>query len=147
MSDQHILLPREPEDLAVTHGVDVGELGQFLEVWAHQDFHLTHVGLLHLEEAVGHPLSHSPTHIHNKTALERGSNSSLTSFPSTSITSLNTCRATTSAESLYSRFWLTMTRVTVETESPVSSQFAASSLLLPFSLSTGGQNTEAGHNQ
>lgn len=48
VGDQNILLPGEPEDLAATHGVDVGKLGQFLEVWAHQDLHFTHVGLLHL---------------------------------------------------------------------------------------------------
>lgn len=50
VGDQRVLLPGQPEDLAVAHGVDVGELGQLLEVWAHQDLHLTHVWLLHLEE-------------------------------------------------------------------------------------------------
>lgn len=46
--DNNIILPGNPEDLTVSNGVDVGKLGQLLEIWAHQYFHLTHVRLLDL---------------------------------------------------------------------------------------------------
>lgn len=36
ISDNHIILPGNPEDLTVSNGVDVGELSQLLEIWAHQ---------------------------------------------------------------------------------------------------------------
>ena len=37
----------------MSDGVDVGELGQLLEVRAHQDLHLTHVRLLDLNNTDG----------------------------------------------------------------------------------------------
>lgn len=65
----------------------------------------------------------------------------LTSSPSTSITSLNTCSATSWAESLSSWFWLTMTRVTVETEPPVCRLVP-----VPFGRSTETEQNSRGRN-
>lgn len=48
IGDDHIVLPGNPENIAVSNGVDVGELSQLLEIWAHQQLHLTHVRLLDL---------------------------------------------------------------------------------------------------
>lgn len=48
--DNNIFLPGNPEDLTVSDWVDVGELSQFLEIWAHQYFHLTHVRLSDLND-------------------------------------------------------------------------------------------------
>lgn len=48
--DNYVVLPRNPEDLAVSDGVDVRKLSQLLEIWAHQDFYLTHVRLLDLQD-------------------------------------------------------------------------------------------------
>ncbi len=56
--DNHIVLPGNPEDLAVSDGVDVSKLSQFLEIWAHQYFHLAHVRLLDLEDTNPNGVNH-----------------------------------------------------------------------------------------
>lgn len=47
---KHVVLPGKLEDLTVSNGVDVGKLSKLLEIRAHQDFHLTHVRLLDLQD-------------------------------------------------------------------------------------------------
>lgn len=126
--DDHIIFPWDPENLTVSNGIGVGILSKRLEIGAHQYLHFTHFWLLDLNDRKGYKDIRSQIFHHCTTMVQICSfscyinillsfsqSTNLTFFPSISMTSLNTWRATTSSESLHRRFWLTITRVTVET--------------------------------